>query len=62
MQFIISMLSGSQKLNWMFSIRENPNETELIQRINTMFTKFAILEITHEEYCIMKLINFLNHG
>lgn len=46
----------------MFSIRENPNETELIQRINTMFTKFAILEITHEEYCIMKLINFLNHG
>jgi len=43
------------------SIRENPNETELIQRINTMFTKFAILEITHEEYCIMKLINFLNH-
>ena len=27
-----------------------------------MFTKFAILEITHEEYCIMKLINFLNHG
>ena len=53
---------NSKTIKWMFSIRENPNETELIQRINTMFTKFAILEITHEEYCIMKLINFLNHG
>lgn len=39
----------------------SPHETELIHRINQMFNKFALLEITHEEYCIMKLINFLNH-
>jgi germ cell nuclear factor len=42
-------------------ISENSNEMELIQRINDMFNKFVLLDISHEEFCIMKLINFLNH-
>ena len=41
---------------------EDSTEMELIQRINELFTKFVLLDITHEEFCIMKLINFLNHG
>jgi len=40
---------------------EDSTEMELIQRINELFTKFVLLDITHEEFCIMKLINFLNH-
>ena len=49
-------------LNFIFRMSEDSTEMELIQRINELFTKFVLLDITHEEFCIMKLINFLNHG
>lgn len=40
-----------------------PSEEELnlIKKTVSVYSQFASLDITHDEFCIMKLINFLNH-
>jgi len=36
-------------------------ELKLIKKTVAVHSQFASLEIIHDEFCIMKLINFLNH-